>query len=492
MADWLSLTERGLNQPVVTRYVGGFTRTSLSAAFGTNIATEDTVDAFQANCVLQTDDDTIFAVTYTDLWRSTDSGATFTSVLTFGTPATDNTAKICHGGIHYVYDAGNQEVLLGGWVHSGSLNVSGWTYRLSDGATTETTFSKGSTGQYTLGSEILYGTSIHSNVGSGIANEKWLSFDVASQTWSSYTFPTTHLSGAAAASDYAVGPDGALYALFAGEAPGNLYAPTLFRFTGSWSSLGLLTTAINDGAIETGARYSRLALWSDGTDLHALYLTKDPGFSYYGWRHKKILASQSFDPTLGTDLTAGLPAHFRVASDGGSITTNTPNRRAIVVQDTESTPGTLRTYVAFSEDADPGTPYELQEYNGSWAFVGSGGNVRDGLPQASHNGGGYFYTPAQDGVRITQVSAALGSETISFIASGGGTVTIQFRYGRNQQDATSIATLIGTATGGGTRTGNTVTSVTADGTTVNTVSWDFVTDGVSAGEALVALVPETV
>jgi len=114
------------------------------------------------------------------------------------------------------------------------------------------------------------------------------------------------------------------------------------------------------------------------------------------------------------------------------------------------------------------------------------------MHHSTRNGGAYFYTPTQDGVRIVSVTPVPGGESIAFIASGGGTVDVQFRRSVAQQGAVALATLTGTATGGGTRVGNQVQGVTADGTTVNTVTWDFFTDSILNGTNLTVLVPETV
>jgi len=93
-------------------------------------------------------------------------------------------------------------------------------------------------------------------------------------------------------------------------------------------------------------------------------------------------------------------------------------------------------------------------------------------------------------VRITDVSSTLGGETVSFIGSGGGTGIVRFRRKNSQQSATLLATLTAPVTGGGSLGTNEVTGVTLDGVTVNTVVWDFFTDGFSAAEALAVLVPE--
>lgn len=482
MADWLSVTERGVSQPVVTRYVGGFTRTLLSAAFGTNLAAEGSDTLFQANCVFQTDSDTAYCVLFDGLHRSTDGGATFALLSAFASPAAATDSRIGHGGIHFVYDAGNQETFLAGYYKSSTGTARGWRYRLSDGAFAETI---GPAIGDALGSEILYGTTIHFNQGNGTSQGLY-SWDPIAQSWVTYGSPGgIQIWGS---NCYAIGSDGLLYM----ATSTSFQAADLLNFDGAWNRSGAINTYVDSFALSPG---QRMALWSDGVDLQGTITHIDASSTSVGWRHYTITAASGFDPTVAVNSTATtVPASLRTVNDGGTAGA-TRDKRVIVVQDTETTPGTRRTYLAFAGDDTPSLPWSVREFLGVgtlYGFLGSGGAVRDSLPQASRNGGAYFYTPGQDGVRILAVVGAAGGERIDFVASGGGTVDVQFRRAAKQQGATVIATLIGLATGGGTRVGNQVQGVTADGVTVNTIVWDFFTDGFSNGQALAVIDPETV
>lgn len=483
MSDFLSVTERGLLQPVATRYVGA-TRTIMSAPFGTSQATEGAIDQMQANNCLQTDDDTLWAVLADGLYRSTDSGSTFTLV-----PGTSFTVsgfpqqRLAHGGIHFVYDQGNGETLLAGWYRNGS-NMVGWRYRISDGAFAEVTGSVLSSADDVLSSEILYGTQIHIIYGTGTNQAQWLSWDPVAQSWAQYTPPTTGIYKAC----LAVGSDIALYAVVSRNNFGQ-EDWFLCRFTGSWA------VQVNLGFVGSGSGLNaaaRAALFSDGLDLHALctyYNTAAGGGT--GIRHIQITAASGF--TAVNNLTSTVvPSALRTPGDGGTANTNF-DKRAGIVQDTESVPGTRRTWIYWSDDSSPGTPWAVYEYLGTgtpYGFLGSGGQVRDGLPWASKNGGGYFYTVGQRGVRILAVVPVLGGERIDYLVSGGGTVTMQFRRAAQQQAATGLATLADPVGGGGTRSGNQVTGVAADGVTVHSVVWNFFADGFLNGQALSVLVPE--
>ena len=210
-----------------------------------------------------------------------------------------------------------------------------------------------------------------------------------------------------------------------------------------------------------------------------------------GWRVMRI--PSPYDLTGITSVsTTVLPGALLSPEDGGTASA-TGDKRVMVVQDTETTPGTLRTFLMFSEDDTATTQWSVYEWQGPsslMTLVGTGGAVGNSVPSGSFSGGGRFYTPGQLGVRITSVSPAVGGQTITFVASGGGTRTVRFRYGADQQGATSIATLTGAATGGGTRSGNEVINVTADGATVNTVIWDFSTDGFAVSDSNANLTPE--
>ena len=67
---------------------------------------------------------------------------------------------------------------------------------------------------------------------------------------------------------------------------------------------------------------------------------------------------------------------------------------------------------------------------------------------------------------------------------------MRFRRNANQQGATALATLVAPVTGGGSLGTNEVTGVTLNGIAVNTVVWDFPTDGFANGDALTVLDPE--
>jgi hypothetical protein len=480
MTDWLSVTERGAAQPVVTRYVGGFTRTVLSAGFGTTVGADGVSAQSQINTAFQTDDDTLYAVLFNGLYQSTDSGATFSSVLTFTSPATTTDNRLGHGGIHFVYNAGTQETFLAGFFKNSSNSLIGWSYRLSDGAGVQTTGPSVGAGPIVLGSEMLYGTMIHLTFGTATTQTPY-SFDPVSASWATYAFPSLTVTSVVC---HAVAEDGVLY-LLALESTTPRFV--LFRFTGAWSLSAVIEAT--PGALTTEGR---CVLFSDGTNLISFNLFLSGASA--GWRARQI--PSPFDGTGIVNLTATIvPSELRQSTIDGGTASSTTSKRCFPIQDTEATPGTLATFLAFSEDSAAGTAFSVREYQGlatPITFVGTGGQVRDSLPQGSRNGGGYFYTPGQDGVRITSVTAVSGGESIEFIASGGGTVDVQFRYAHDQQAAITIATLIGSATGGGTRVGNQVQGVTADGVTLNTITWDFPTDGFANSEGLAVLVPEVV
>jgi hypothetical protein len=491
-ADWMFVTERGASQPVVGTYNGAFSRTVISAPFGTNLGSDDIQECAQFNNVLKIGDGTQqFCVLFDGLYESTDSGATFAQVFAFTSPTADLTRRINHGGLHIAYDEANQERVLGGWFFSSiGFTITGWSYNLSTLATSETNQAYNGSSDEIIGSEILYGSSVHFNIGNGLNQSNFFSFDIVNQSWADYTLPAILGSVAGASNCYAVASDGALYLAILHLVTG-VGTYSLLKFTGSWSSLGTIVS-FNDTNLENNRDQARIALYSDGTDL-GTYLLAGVTPSY-GWQKYQITAASGFDPTVATNRTStDVPANLRNTVDGGTANSN-PDKRCIVVQDTQSTPGTLETYLAFSDDAAPGTPFSVHQDSGFGAvatFVGSGGQVRDALPQASRNGGGYFFASGQNGAEVLFVSETTGGELLHFVAYGGGTVTVQFRRGPKQQGATNLCTLFGSATGGGTRVGNTVTGVTADGVTVNTVPWDFFTDSFANNEALAVLLAET-
>jgi hypothetical protein len=470
------MNERG-SQPVVSRYVGGFSSVALSAAFGTSPGTPAT-SAFQQDCVKHWDATTLYAASWDGLYRSTDSGATFVLVNAFTSPNANVDDRIAHGGVHFVYDSGADKVLVAGWFKNNSNALIGWTFDPSGPTYTEYTGPTKAATDDELGSEILYGHVIHFALGQNNAQELF-SFDPTGSTvWTDYTEPHTNMTNAM---DFAIGPDSALYLAALRSADFNLY-----RFAGSWSFTGTIDVNVNF----IGTADQREALFSDGTDLYALKMHSNAGGSSAGWRVFRIPAP--FDLTGQSNVTTTvLPGSLRSSDDGGTGNGDR-TKRAFAVRDTSTNAGTVDTYLGFADGSAPGTPWSINQWNGPSSmisFVGSGGDVADAIPKPT-NGGGRFYTPGQNSVRITKVDPTTGAETISFIGSGGGTGTVRFRRKDKGQSATAVASLVAPVTGGGSLGTDEVTGVTLDGATVNTVGWDFFSDGFNPGEALSVLDPE--
>lgn len=480
MADWLVANERpGSSQATVSRYVGGFSASVLSSAFGTAPGAGSDFNC-QRRFVWQATHDTIYCVLWDGLYRSTNSGSTFTQVLSFPSPHADADDRLMHGGVYAFYEPTEAEVYLAGWFKNNSNVLQGWRYRLSDGASDTTAGPTIAATADQQASEEQFEDSIFFY----LDNATMYAFNAITKTWDSFINPggfTPSLS-----SDYCVAPDGNLY--FVSIHPTFGQGCRLLRYTGAWSDV------YNYSAIQTTAynnrQNSRIGVFSDGTDLYAFAFNENAGTN--GWRCFRI--PDPFDGTGVSHITTTvLPASLRSSADGGTATSSGDKRMAII-QDTESTPGTLRTFLAFADNDSTSTwaVYEWQGPGSAMTSVGTGGAVRDALPAGVTSGGARFFTSGQLYVRILSAVKTLGGELLSFVAYGGGTRTVKFRYGASQQSAVNQATLAGSATGGGTRVGNEVQGVSADGSTVNTIVWALGSDGFNGGESGAVLVPEIV
>jgi hypothetical protein len=479
VADWLGLDKRpGTFLPVVRSYEGGFYSVPLSAPFGSAPGAELVLTHCQQNHVWQESDDVVWAVAWDGLYRSTDGGATFAIQYTFPTPHVGADDRLFHGGLYFVYDSGTSETFLAGWFKDNFNIMTGWRYRLSDGATATAAGDLVSNNVDQTGSEYQFGNSIFT-----ITDDINIRlFDPINLSWATYANPGG-INGALSC-DFAVGPDGNLYHVNWHSNSG--LGVRLLRFTGAWADLGSYGTA-EPGGFNNRAT-NRIGVFSDGTDLYAFYFDENAGT--LGWRITRIPVPYDLTGTSQVGI-ATLPASLRSSADGGTASSG-GLKRVRIVQDTESTPGTLRTFICFSEDSSTGTPWQVYEWQGpttQMTFVGSGGAVGNALPSGSFAGGGRFYTPDQDGVRILDVSPTTGGEEVTYRVTGGGTRTVRFRRSANQQGTTAQATLTGPVTGGGTLGTNEVTGVPADGS-LQTVVWNLFADGFSPGQGGTVLVPE--
>jgi len=471
MVDFLVLDERTAGvQPIVRQYQGVITPAALSAVFGTALATTGQADNCIRNRVRAINATTLYAVVQDGLYKSTDSGATFTLDNAFTSPLSgDDDQRQFRSGIYFAY--GNNTTYLCGAFHRSTGPLVGWRLDLGTDTYTETVGGPGLV-DFT-GSEILHNNILH------IAQraDNWYTWDPITQTVSSYNMAGV-VGTPTVCQDYAVASDGLLYVSYQTSAG----QWRMGKFTGSWTDLG------NIYATGPSVAACRPGLFSDGTDLFTIMLDSSGGTP--GWKCRQI--SSPFTTPGGEITTTVFSGHPALLStgDGGSASAST-NKRCMVVQDTETTPGTVITYIAFADNSTATTAWSWYQWQGSGSaitFLGAGGVVGNGIPTVS-SGGFSFYTVGQKDVRITNRAATTGGEQVTFIASGGGTGTVRFRWSTQEQPTTSLATLIGPVTGGGSLGTNEVTGVTADGVTVNTVVWSVSTDGLSSNDRAV-LVPE--
>lgn len=493
MPDMLAVDERGGASVAITRYQSLFNPTAMSAGFGTALAGGD--DGHNSNDrIFVLTDDTIYFVNWEGLWRSTDSGATFTLNKTFalGGQAASTDPRLGLSGIFMAYDNGANELYLCGVRIANTNEVIGWRLNLDTDTFEETNPGLGTiSAPFILSDAYLFNNVLHFTIGNGTGGaggQRMRSWDPISQSMAEYT-PPWNVTGSLG---YGVLDDGNLYAITARSAFND---SRLLRFTGTWSEI--LNVSAHGAAVNSESDESRFAIFTDPTTGDGIIFTLIENGATVGWSVTRTTSAAAFVGFIQTTVLAGHPSLLSNA-DGGTGT-NVGDKRVFVIKDTQTTPGTTRIYLAFSDNSSFGTPFAFYEWQGVGSpilFLGSGGNVHNGI-STPQSGGHRFYVPGQLGVRLIDPvrDAVLGGQRLHFVGFGGGTHSVRFRRAKRGQDTDGgLATLIGPVTGGGVLGANQVDGHPFDGTTVGTVVWDLTNDtpAFNAGEANTVLVPEAV
>lgn len=220
--------------------------------------------------------------------------------------------------------------------------------------------------------------------------------------------------------------------------------------------------------------------WEDGTNIFVLFKGGTLTTSNSGWFLAKLTPSGS--TFTSTDLTSSVvPSALQEDNGIGTLYSSW-----YVVKDNDTDPTSPDVYFWYSQDDNSGSILYYY-WQGESTTLGSGSTVANyGLAMPSENraAGPYNWSSGELHIEIVGRSQGTGGLTLSFKVYGGGTgKTAKFYYSMNEETPTSQCTLTGSATGGSaTRSGNTVTNISADGSTAYTITWDFFTDGAALGE----------
>jgi len=488
MPDLVVLDERSAGvQPSVIRYVNLTTPTTMSAVFGTAVATAGAVSTKTRNRVFVYDATTLYTVVQDGLYKSTDSGATFAIDKAFTTPAvaTDD-LRLARTGIYQVFDNGSGDVFLVGMFVNAAGNQVGWRLNLNSDLYEETVGVADANGYK---AEILFNNVLHVITG-GAAISSRRSWDPIAQTHTAYADPAGF--GFSNSTSFAVGSDGSLYALTIDS--GGSSTIRLFKFTGVWTDQGFSVGSSATNPFTTRGS-NEIGLFTDGTDLYAVVLSESTGT---GWRVHRLQAPfTSIFASVHTTVFAAQPSLLNGA-DGG--TAAFAAGRVELVQDTVTTLGVLITYFGFIIDDAPGSAVQWYQWAGPASpvvLLGPGGSNSNAKPTPTGgSGGARFYVPGQLHLRwgFPARAPALTGQTLRFIGSGGGTHRVRFRRDKLGQPTDGpLAKLIGPVTGGGALGTDEVTAHPFDGVTPGTVVWDLTNDvpPFVSGESNIGLVLES-
>jgi len=258
---------------------------------------------------------------------------------------------------------------------------------------------------------------------------------------------------------------------------------TLWRFqSGAFVAVqNIGSTVVGTGLLRgNGSNPNRdhYAAWSDGTNIFCIVRGASTSVSTGGLYAFKLAPSGStFTETNITNPV--VPSAYR---QGSMQATDYP--RWWVVKDNDTDPTSPDVYFYFSLNYGSAAVLHYV-WEGESTLMSDGTSLGSGelsMPDANQTAGERAWTSSEPNVLITGLAQGTGGLTISFKAWGGGTKTVKFYYSLEEETPTSQCTLTGSATGGSaTRSGNTVTNVSADGATTYTITWDFFTDGAFIG-----------
>jgi hypothetical protein len=230
------------------------------------------------------------------------------------------------------------------------------------------------------------------------------------------------------------------------------------------------------GGSGTPTSSARLVLFEDSGSLIAM----GHNGSAAGWRAWSI--SSAF---VATEITTPVIPPGMTGTTGGGNSTLVS--RGFVLIDSEASPGSNPAKYVLYTPID-GSQYVFFQYNGTAAVmtsVDNGGSNQQALSLTTNIGGNYFWTDGERTLEFIGRTPVTNGQRLQFqLFSETGTDVVSVRFYRGTADTeypTALATLSnpshGAISGGNTNTGLTANN----GATTYEVTWEAVTDGFSPG-----------
>jgi len=470
----------------LVKLAGGITGSVVSAGFGTAQSNNNDMYGSLRNRAIQPNTTDVYVVLTDGIYKSTDSGATFSLEQAFSTISSTTNGKYVRSGLYYVVD-GSQRLLSGFFRNSSSL-IAGYTYNIDTAAYVESTAVAASAGSNAYTTEYFWDNIIYAVTNTG-ANPGGIYWDALNGKIGNFVVANDVETEIGGSNAFCVTPDGRLLCTYR---QGTLDKNRIALILGGHG------VPANPGSTTNSTNFSssledRPGLWVDQKtgDLMWLELDSDgqTGAVSVGWTLHQIPPPYN---TVGNDITDQcLPDALRGSFRTGGSASNDDDKRVMITHDTNVLSSEVSTFAYFSEGVvgtaqptcyqymGPGTPFRL-------VGVVTGGDVSMSYPLG--HGSSMRTLITSNRIEILGHSVTGSTEVVSFRCSGGGLKTVRFWWNRNGQPAQFLATLTGSVTGGfASRSGNTVIDVNCNGFTVYTCEWFSSFDEVLSGEPHIVL-----
>jgi hypothetical protein len=243
-----------------------------------------------------------------------------------------------------------------------------------------------------------------------------------------------------------------------------------------------------DGVLDLGFFYptsgsfeTKSTAWSENGYLYIIFPCRNgPGAgSGDGWLFYRIDKSPTNDVFFDADLTSSLPANVRLPGGVANAPTWNDRERFTAIID-QSNPASPQTTLYYHETGDlPALSLSAYSWNDpNMILIDTGAASNYFIPHELDGGGDKFWTPNDVTPTVDSVQVLGATVRVSFKLHGGGVHNVRLYWALGQAVPTNSGTLtnpsVGSITGG-----NTMTGVTADGTTVYSVEWRAQFDGIA-------------
>jgi hypothetical protein len=121
----------------LVKVTGGITGSVVSSGFGTAQLYNNDVLGSCRDRAIQTNNNDVYVVLQDGIYKSTDSGATFSIVGTFSDPGTGTITKYARSGLYYVIDNNGDRLLAGLLRQQTVANLRPYIYNIDSGVFTE-------------------------------------------------------------------------------------------------------------------------------------------------------------------------------------------------------------------------------------------------------------------------------------------------------------------------------------------------------------------